>query len=92
MKIRTRCTNRDILLEAIETCGLLNKYKENEINSFQKWKELGYKVKRGEKATLKVEMWYPSKYKNNDNEEENTRFYMKKTALFTIDQVEKIEE
>lgn len=86
-----RHTNRDILIEALGLSGLAEKYTEDEVNSFQQWKALGYKVKRGEKAVLKVQLWYPSKYTKEDDKEE-TRFYMKTTALFTKDQVEPLEK
>ena len=86
-----RHTNRDILIEALGLSGLAEKYTEDEVNSFQQWKALGYKVKRGEKAVLKVQLWYPSKYTREDDKEE-TRFYMKTTALFTKDQVEPLEK
>ena len=86
-----RHTNRDILIEALGLSGLAEKYTEDEVNSFQQWKALGYKVKRGEKAVLKVQLWYPSKY-TKENDKEETRFYMKTTALFTKDQVEPLEK
>ena len=86
-----RNTNKDILIEALGLSGLAEKYREDEVNSFQQWKALGYKVKRGEKAVLKVQLWYPSKYTREDDKEE-TRFYMKTTALFTKDQVEPLEK
>lgn len=86
-----RNTNKDILIEALGLSGLAEKYREDEVNSFQQWKALGYKVKRGEKAVLKVQLWYPSKYTKEDDKEE-TRFYMKTTALFTKDQVEPLEK
>lgn len=86
-----RGNNKEILQEVIAVCGLSMKYSEEEIKSFQQWRNMGYKVKKGEKAALKVKLWYPSTYvKENDKEE--TKFYMKTTALFTIDQVEKIKE
>ena len=85
--MRKSNSNIDILNEAIIEAGLSDTYNIDEINSFQQWKSLGFKVKKGEKAKLKIELWYPSKYKKDNNEEE-TKFYLKTTALFTKDQVE----
>ena len=63
------------------------------IHTFQKWKELGYSVKKGEKSKIKFPIWKYTKktVKDNDNEEEKTSMFMKTAAFFTFAQVEKIE-
>ena len=68
------------------------------IHTYQAWRKLGYQVKKGEKAVAKFSVWkYLTKKKKAEdetNEEEtNTgkgRCYMKVSAFFTDEQVEKI--
>jgi len=66
------------------------------IHTFNAWKLLGYKVKKGEKAVAKFPIWkYTSKKKKEESEEEaqaNGYCFMKMSAFFTNEQVEKIEE
>ena len=60
------------------------------IHTFQKWKALGFKVKKGERAIARFPIW---KYSNNskEEEEENGRgyCYMKNSCFFSQSQVEK---
>ena len=68
------------------------------VHTFQTWKSLGYKVKKGEHAKITTSLWkHTKKAKKEDIEtgEEEVdagRFYLAKAFLFTKDQVEKIEE
>ena len=73
------------------------------IHTYQAWKKLGYQVKKGEKCVAKFAVWkYLTKKQKQeedvpDNEDgEKTvikgRCYMKVSAFFTDEQVEKIEE
>ena len=65
-----------------------------EIHTFAKWKSLGYSVKRGEKAIVKLSIWkHTSKQitlENGENVEE-TAMFMKTAAFFSTSQVEKIK-
>ena len=61
------------------------------IHTYAAWKQLGYKVKKGEKAKASFIIWkhVPGKKEENDEQEES-KMFMKKAHFFTIDQVEKI--
>lgn len=66
------------------------------IHTYATWKQLGFQVKKGEKAKASFTIWkYVEGKKQEENEEEekdNSRMFMKKAHFFTIDQVEKIVE
>lgn len=78
--------------------GEIEVIKETEpIHTYQKWKELGYQVRKGEKAIAKFPIWKyaAGKKKENENgEEEETasRMFRKVAAWFTFSQVDKIEK
>jgi antirestriction protein ArdC len=61
--------------------------------TFQTWKALGYRVKKGEKAIRSITYVEakdkPEKEKNTDGEEQEIRKYPKTVYLFYILQVEK---
>ena len=65
------------------------------IHTFQMWKSLGFKVKKGEKAVAKITIW---KYTNGKKKEEETEekianmgghCFMKASCFFSLSQVEK---
>lgn len=63
------------------------------IHTFAAWKELGYKVKKGEHAIAKFSIWkYSSKKTENENGEEveNGRCWLKESHFFSQSQVEAI--
>ena len=75
-----------------------------ELYSFATWNKMGYKVKKGEHAKYKINMWKHIN-KNIDNKKDNindsdceksqqtsnsNNFFMTKVNLFTRSQVEKI--
>ena len=62
-----------------------------EIHTFQKWKSLGYTVKRGEKAITKLTIWKHTSRTNKETQEEETAMFMKQAAFFSTSQVEKIQ-
>lgn len=68
------------------------------IHTFNGWKALGYSVKKGEKSTIKFPIW---KYTEREKKEEEktgnpiedapvTNMFMKVSAFFRFDQVEKM--
>lgn len=76
------------------------------IHTFQRWKELGYSVKKGEKSSIKFPIWKHTVKMldtNTDNAELNkanamvneqggqTNMFMKTAAFFTFAQVEPIK-
>lgn len=66
---------------------------EEEIHTFTEWKRLGFSVKKGEKAKYKIAIWNKStKNKKEDEEQEdNSYFYTKVAAFFSMDQVKLID-
>ena len=65
------------------------------IHTYNGWKMRGYKVKKGEKAIAKFPIWkYTRKRKDETEEEAQEKGYcfMKMSAFFTDEQVEKIED
>lgn len=64
---------------------------EEELHTFTKWKELGYRVKKGEKTLLKESLWKAVTKVNKDGEKE-TKLFLTPAALFSESQVVKIEQ
>ena len=64
------------------------------IHTYAGWKSLGYQVKKGEKAIAKFPVWTYSVKKSevNGEEKQTSKMYMKTSAFFTDEQVEKIKE
>lgn len=67
------------------------------IHTFQRWKELGRQVKKGEHAKAAFTIWKAGKGKASEEDAqadgekaENIRMFMKKAFFFTIDQTEEI--
>lgn len=68
------------------------------IHTFNGWKALGYVVKKGEKSAIKFPIWkYTEKAKPEEEKTGNpiedapeTSMFMKMSAFFRFDQVEKI--
>lgn len=65
------------------------------IHTYQKWKTLGYQVKRGSKAVAQFPIWkYTASKKKEESEEEaqaQGHCFMKMSSFFTSEQVEKME-
>ena len=95
-------TNEDIIMrEALEhnifTPEEIEKYVSKGISiplhTFNTWREMGYKIKKGEKG-LSTHLW---KYKSSketkeddSNQSEGYCYYLAKAYLFSIFQVEKV--
>lgn len=64
------------------------------IHTYAAWKQLGYQVKKGEKAKASFIIWkhVAGKKKEESEEQEESKMFMKKAHFFTIDQVEKISK
>ena len=62
------------------------------IHTYAAWKQLGYQVKKGEKAKASFIIWkhVAGKKKEESEEQEESKMFMKKAHFFTIGQVEKI--
>ena len=64
---------------------------DEEIHTFQKWKSLGYTVKRGEKAIASFTIWKHTTKTDKESGEESAAMFMKKAHFFSTSQVEKIQ-
>ena len=90
-------TNTAIILSYMQS----NNLDPNKIvlHTYATWKKLGYQVKKGEKSKNKIPVWKPSTKKveveNEDGtkeEKKNGRYFIKTSAFFTQEQVERIEK
>lgn len=65
-----------------------------EIHTFEKWKSMGFSVKKGEKSEIKFPIWKYGQPKTETNEDGKTEVvkggycFMKMSAFFTEKQVE----
>ena len=80
--------------QIIETEKMLRNITE-EIHTFERWKALGFSVKKGEKSDIKFAIWKYAGKKKVDEEtgietEENPHCFMKTACFFKQSQVEKI--
>ena len=63
-----------------------------EIHTFQKWKELGFSVKKGEHAVAKFPIWKMGMKKDDDGEMKSTgHCFGKMSFFFSSEQVEPIK-
>ena len=67
------------------------------LHTYSQWKSLGFKVKHGEKSHHKISIWKKSSKKVEVEKEDGTtemidngRYFLKDSAFFTQDQVERI--
>lgn len=89
--IMARMTNAEIV--ALEWALLVGNgviSSDEEIHTFAKWRELGYSVKRGEKACTSFMVWKHTVKKDKESGEESAAMFMKKAHFFSTSQVEKI--
>lgn len=72
-----------------EMVALVNEYGVLPLHTFQMWKHMGYKVKKGEHARITTQLW---KYQTKENEkgEKEERCFLCKSHLFTNEQVERM--
>ena len=90
-------TNTAIILSYMQS----NNLDPNKIvlHTYATWKKLGYQVKKGEKSEHKIPVWKPSTKKvqvetedGTKEEVDNARYFIKTSAFFTQEQVERIEK
>lgn len=72
-----------------EMVALVNEYGALPLHTFQMWKHMGYKVKKGEHARITTQLW---KYQTKENEkgEKEEKCFLCKSHLFTNEQVERM--
>ena len=64
------------------------------IHTYAVWKQLGFQVRKGEKAKASFTIWkcVAGKKEEECDEQPENKMFMKKAHFFTIDQVEKITQ
>lgn len=84
-------TNEEIIQNTKKALGM---GEFESLHTFQKWKEMGFKVKKGEHATVCTKLWKRKSKKvelDDGKETEESNFFLAKAFLFKLDQVERIE-
>lgn len=87
------------MIKVINATGEEKTIQEPEqIHTFAAWKELGYIVKKGEKAKAKINIWkarpYTETMQDKDGNEitsEEVKMFMKTAHFFSASQVQKME-
>lgn len=86
---KIKYTGRVVVMQSMD--GEPIEFKETEqIHTFAAWKELGYVVKKGQKAVAKFPIWKYVSKKNEETNKEDSKMFMKVAAFFSSSQVEKI--
>lgn len=81
-------TNEAIIMAAMELNGITE-----ESHTYNRWKAMGYQVRKGEKAAFKATIWKHGKKKvetEDGEEKEAGRMFMKTASFFTASQVDKV--
>lgn len=65
---------------------------EEECHTFARWKEMGYTVKKGEKAAFAAAIWKYREKNTDDDEKKSGYCFLKKAHFFRESQVEPIEQ
>lgn len=87
---KIKYTGRSVILQGMD--GEPIEFKETEqIHTFAVWKELGYVVKKGQKAITKLSIWKYVSRKNEETEETDSKMFLKVAAFFSSSQVENIK-
>lgn len=103
-------SNQEIIIGEIISNGIytqeeveafLAKGIEPPVHTYQRWKELGYRVRAGSRAKIKTRLWKHKTDKNKDSAEtdknevevaDNSGFFLAPAYLFTLDQVDRYME
>lgn len=75
----------------IEAAKMLNGIDE-ECHTYNRWKSMGFQVRKGEHAAFKAKIWKQGKKKveTEAGEEEQGRMFMKTASFFTASQVDAV--
>ena len=85
-------TNEEIIQNTKKALGM---GEFEPLHTFQKWKEMGFKVKKGEHAVTCTKLWKPKAKKftdENGEEKVENNFFLAKAYLFKLNQVERINQ
>lgn len=61
-----------------------------EIHTYQTWKNLGYQVSKGQKAVAKLRIWKHTTKHNEENDQDESKMFMRMASFFSRGQVEAI--
>ena len=87
---KIKYTGRTVVFRGMD--GEPVEFKETEqIHTFAAWKELGYVVKKGQKAVAKFPIWKYVSKKNEETNEEDSKMFLKVATFFSSSQVEEIK-
>lgn len=87
---KIKYTGRSVILQGMD--GEPIEFKETEqIHTFAAWKEIGYVVKKGQKAIAKFPIWKYVSRKSEKAEETDSKMFLKVAAFFSSSQVEEIK-
>ena len=87
---KIKYTGGSVILQGMD--GEPIEFKETEqIHTFAVWKELGYVVKKGQKAIAKFPIWKYVSCKNEETKETDNKMFLKVAAFFSSSQVENIK-
>ena len=81
----------NVMLIAIEEARLIQEGKmreDEELHTFKKWQQLGYSIKKGEKAIAKFPIWKHT-VKATEEGDEEAHMFMKMSCFFSTSQVER---
>lgn len=73
-------TNAEIIATECSLLGITE-----EVHTFQRWKAMGFMMKKGEKAVFKTTIWKAVPKKEEENE---VNMFMKSAAFFKASQVQ----
>ena len=92
-------TNKVIIELSLLAFGINYKYNGENLKTYGQWKSAGYQVQKGQKALLGCKLWTPchfsqsaceDKDNNKNDKKEYTKLYLKKSSLFSLEQVKLI--
>ena len=72
------------------TCAL--KGIVEEVHTYDRWKKMGYQVRRGSKALFSCMIWKYVHAVDVDSEDETAKMFMRKASFFGFSQVEPIKK
>lgn len=80
-------TNAEIIANAMKLNGITE-----ESHTFARWKQMGYKVKKGEHAKFRATIWkaHERKVEVDGKDETALSMFMKTACFFTRSQVEQM--
>ena len=72
--------------------GVMTLKETEPIHTYAGWQEIGYQVRKGEKAITKLTIWKHTAKEDKNTGEQTSRMFMKTASFFALSQVDKKEE